>query len=66
MSFVIRALLSIAVAFVAAAAMAMIPGSLVDGLAGIVALLAIVVFMRTIMAFAAEPGEEPRRSDRPR
>jgi hypothetical protein len=66
MSFVTRALLSSAVALAGGVAMATIPGALVDVPAGIVVLVAIVVFMRAIMAFAAEPGEEGQRSNRPR
>jgi hypothetical protein len=66
MSVPIRALLAIAIAFAAAAVMATIPGALVDVLAGMVGLGAVVAFMRMIMAFAAEPSEEGPRPNRPR
>jgi L-lactate permease len=61
MSFAIKAVLPIAVAIAAVVAMATLSGALPDLLAGLVALVAILVFARAIMDFAAEPGEESQR-----
>jgi F0F1-type ATP synthase assembly protein I len=63
MSIVTQALLSIAATIAAAVAMATLAGGLADVLGGVVVLMAIPVFARAIMTFAAEPAEKQRRSD---
>jgi len=62
----IQALLSIAVAISAVVLLALLAGTLVDVLGGIVVSVAILVFTHTIMTFAAEPGERARRPGGPR
>jgi hypothetical protein len=62
MPILFKASLAIAVAMAAVVALA----TLADVLAGIVATVAILVFTRAIMDFAAEPGEKPQRSARRR
>jgi hypothetical protein len=66
MLLVIKALLSMAVAIAAVVAVTSLTGTFADVLAGIVAVVATLLFTRAIMDFAAEPGEERQRSDRPR
>jgi hypothetical protein len=62
MSSAIQALLALTTMIAAALAMATLAGAVPAVLGGIVVLVAILVFTRAIMAFAAEPGEAPRRS----
>ncbi len=61
MSFVIKAILSMAVTIAAVIAMASLASTLAVVLGGTVALLAILVFIRAMMDFAAEPGEKSQR-----
>jgi F0F1-type ATP synthase assembly protein I len=65
MSSPIKATLSMAVAVAAVVAIATRATTLTDVIGGIAVLVAIVVFARSIMAFASEPGEEGQRSNRP-
>jgi hypothetical protein len=60
-----KATVSIVIAVSAAVAMTSLASTLADVLGGIVVLVAILVFTRALMAFAAEPGEEAQRSDWP-
>lgn len=62
MSFVIKAILSMAVAIAAVVAMASLASTLAVVLGGTIALVAILVFFRAILGFAAEPSEGPRPS----
>jgi L-lactate permease len=65
MSALIKALLSMAGAVTGVVAIATRTTTLVDIIGGIVVLVAILVFARSIMAFASEPGEEDQRPSRP-
>jgi hypothetical protein len=60
----LKALLAIGVAIGAAVLTLTLVSTTVDVLAGIVALVAILVFTRAIMAFAAEPDGGRQRSRR--
>jgi hypothetical protein len=57
--FVVRAILSLAIAIGAVAAMASLAGTLTAVVSGIVAVAALLVFIHTIIGFAGEPGEKP-------
>ena len=61
MPLVIKAIVSMAVAVAAVVAMASLGSTIAIGVGGAVVLVAILVFDRAIMAFAAEPGENSRR-----
>jgi hypothetical protein len=66
MSLKVKALLSMALGVAAVAAIATLTTPVADILGGAVVLVAIVVFTRAIMTFAAEPGEGRQRSGRAR
>ncbi len=65
-SLAVRATVSIAIVIAALVAMIWLAVALADVVGGIVVLVGLLVFFRAILNFAAEPGEEPRRSGRPR
>lgn len=65
MSIALKAILSTAVAVGAVVAMARLAGALADVLGGVAVLVAMLVFSRAVMDFAAEPGDEPQQP-RPR
>jgi F0F1-type ATP synthase assembly protein I len=64
MSALIKAMLSMAVAVAAVMTIATRATTLTDVGGGIAVLVAILVFARSIMTFASEPGEEGQRSNR--
>jgi hypothetical protein len=66
MSYVIKAIVSLATAIAAVVAVASLASTFAEVLGGIVVLVAMAVFARAIMAIAAEPGEERPRSGMPR
>jgi F0F1-type ATP synthase assembly protein I len=66
MSLKVKALLSMAFGIAAAAVIATLTTAVADVVGGAAVLVAIVVFTRAIMSFAAEPGEARQRSGRAR
>jgi F0F1-type ATP synthase assembly protein I len=66
MSLKVKALVSMALGIAAAAAIATLTTAVADIVGGAAVLVAIVVFTRAIMTFAAEPGEARQRSGRAR
>jgi uncharacterized membrane protein len=62
----VKALLSLAFGIAAAAAIATLSTAVADIVGGVAVIVAIVVFTRAIMTFAAEPGEARQRSGRAR
>jgi preprotein translocase subunit SecY len=66
MSVLMKAITSLAAAVAAVVAMASLAGTLADVLGGVALLAAILVLMRAIMDFAAEPAEGRQRSGRQR
>jgi hypothetical protein len=65
MPFVLRALVSIVVAIAAVVALATLADTLAHVLGGIAVSVSVLTFTRALMAFAAEPGEQRRRSGTP-
>jgi hypothetical protein len=66
MPIALKAPVSLAAVIAAAGGLVTFRGALADEIAAIVALVAILAFTRTAMAFAAEPGEKSQRPGEPR